>query len=93
MAAPNVEKYVEELFRGSSVKMEVISDLPTLEKEYPLFAAVNRCASRKNVQLITFKYTQTKTGFVYIKQRFLVMLGVSSIYDTKGKDLSKRPFI
>lgn len=46
MAAPNVEKYVEELFRGSSVRMEVVSDLATLEKEYPLFAAVNRCASR-----------------------------------------------
>ena len=48
MAAPNVEKYVQELFRGSTIQIEVISDLATLEKEYPLFTAVNRCASRNN---------------------------------------------
>lgn len=45
MAPPRVEQYVEELFRGSSINVEVISELKTLEKEYPLFAAVNRCAS------------------------------------------------
>ena len=52
--APRVEQYVEELFRGSSIKMEVISDLSTLEKEYPLFAAVNRCASGNTFFFILF---------------------------------------
>lgn len=45
MAPPRVEEYVKELFSNTSVSVEVISDLQTLEKEYPLFAAVNRCAS------------------------------------------------
>lgn len=47
MAPPRVEQYVRELFDGSSVNVEVISDLKTIEKEYPLFAAVNRCANGK----------------------------------------------
>lgn len=47
MAPPNVEQYVHELFRDSSISVEVVSDVPTIEKEYPLFAAVNRCASGK----------------------------------------------
>ena len=54
MAPPRVEQYVEELFRGSSIKMEVISDLPTLEKEYPLFAAVNRCANGNKFFFVLF---------------------------------------
>ena len=45
MAPPRVEEYVRELFDGSSIQVEVISDPSVLEKEYPLFAAVNRCAN------------------------------------------------
>lgn len=62
MAAPNVDKYVEELFRDSSISVEVISDVPTLEKEYPLFAAVNRCASgvdRHAGRIIYLRYKGT----------------------------------
>lgn len=47
MAPPRVEEYVRELFQGSSISVEVISDLKIIEKEYPLFAAVNRCANGK----------------------------------------------
>ena len=47
MAAPRVEEYVRELFQGSSISVEVVSDIKTIEKEYPLFAAVNRCANGK----------------------------------------------
>lgn len=49
MAAPRVEEYVKQLFdkNDSVIKIEVISDLNVLEKEYPLFAAVNRAASGK----------------------------------------------
>lgn len=35
MSAPKVVEYVEELFRGSSIKVEVISDLKVIEKEFP----------------------------------------------------------
>jgi leucyl aminopeptidase len=49
MAAPRVEEYVRELFQGSSISVEVVSDVKTIEKEYPLFAAVNRCANGKEI--------------------------------------------
>lgn len=85
MAAPNVEKYVEELFRGSSVKMEVISDLPTLEKEYPLFAAVNRCASQVPRHAGRIIYLRYKGKGPIEKTIYLVGKGVT--YDTGGCDI------
>ncbi len=45
MAAPRVAEYVKECLEGSGVKVDVISDLATLQKNYPLLAAVNRCAN------------------------------------------------
>lgn len=49
MAAPKVEEYVRKLFEknDSDIQIEVISDEKVFEKEYPLFAAVNRAASGK----------------------------------------------
>lgn len=44
MAPPRVEEYVKNVFANSMIKMEVISDLDTITKEYPLFEAVNRAA-------------------------------------------------
>ena len=44
MAAPRVAEYVQEYLKGTCIKVDVSSDLPTLEKNYPLLAAVNRCA-------------------------------------------------
>lgn len=35
MSAPNVAFYVESLFKDSAVKVEVISDLKVIEKEFP----------------------------------------------------------
>ncbi|XP_011880685.1 PREDICTED: putative aminopeptidase W07G4.4 isoform X3 [Vollenhovia emeryi] len=49
MAPPRVEEYLAELFCGSSVTMQVISDQDTLLQEYPLFACVNRAASVVNL--------------------------------------------
>ena len=46
MTPKNVEKYLTETFPSEgNVKIKVVSDEPILEKEYPLFAAVNRAAS------------------------------------------------
>ena len=46
MCPPNVEIYIKEQFKDhANVKIEVISDLKVIEKEFPLFAAVNRAAN------------------------------------------------
>ncbi|XP_014212838.1 putative aminopeptidase W07G4.4 [Copidosoma floridanum] len=45
MAPPRVEEYIHKLFEGTCIDVQVISDPCILEKEYPLFAAVNRAAS------------------------------------------------
>lgn len=49
MAPPKVEEYVRDAFAGTPVKIEVISDLKRIEKDFPLFAAVNRAANGKNI--------------------------------------------
>merc|ERR1712142_1313786 len=46
MAAPRVEEYVQESFKGTKVKVEVMKGQAFFEKEYPCLAAVNRCASQ-----------------------------------------------
>lgn len=45
MAAPRVAEYVLECLKGNSIKVDVVSDLATLEKNYPLLVAVNRAAN------------------------------------------------
>lgn len=45
MAPPKVEEYVKAAFKNEPVSIRVINDLKTLEKEFPLFAAVNRAAN------------------------------------------------
>jgi len=46
MAAPRIQKYVEDVFQNSkNIKIEVIDSEDVFNKEYPLFAAVNRAAS------------------------------------------------
>lgn len=45
MAPPRVAEYVQELFKSSSVKVKIIKDKKEFEKDFPLYAAVNRAAS------------------------------------------------
>merc|ERR1712179_454940 len=45
MAAPRVEEYVQDVFKGTKVKIEVMKGQEFFESEYPCLAAVNRCAS------------------------------------------------
>jgi len=46
MAPPRVAEYVQELFHGSShVKVQMVKDKKEFEKNFPLYAAVNRAAS------------------------------------------------
>lgn len=46
MAPPKVEEYILETFKDTpSIKISIIKDPAILDKEYPLFSAVNRAAS------------------------------------------------
>ncbi|OTF80463.1 aminopeptidase-like protein, partial [Euroglyphus maynei] len=83
MSAPNTAKYVEALFENSSVKVEVISDLKIIEKEFPCLAAVNRASvDRHAARVIFLSYEPEETPE---KTIFLVGKGVT--YDTGGCDI------
>uniref|UniRef100_A0A8C6TCH5 Zgc:152830 n=1 Tax=Neogobius melanostomus TaxID=47308 RepID=A0A8C6TCH5_9GOBI len=85
MAAPRVADYVQELFKDSPVQVEVISDVKTLEKEYPCLAAVNRCANsvpRHQGRVIKLQYCGE--GPVTTT---LMLVGKGITYDTGGADI------
>ncbi|KAM9858501.1 putative aminopeptidase W07G4.4 [Aulostomus maculatus] len=85
MAAPRVADYVLELFKDSCVQVEVVSDLNSLEKDYPCLAAVNRCASsvpRHQARVIHLRYCGE--GPI---QKTLMLVGKGITYDTGGADI------
>eukprot|EP00088_Acartia_fossae_P027413 TRINITY_DN2816_c0_g2_i1.p1 TRINITY_DN2816_c0_g2~~TRINITY_DN2816_c0_g2_i1.p1 ORF type:complete len:510 (-),score=168.22 TRINITY_DN2816_c0_g2_i1:7-1536(-) len=85
MAAPRVEEYVREVFKGSSVEVKVEKGQEHLEKEYPCMAAVNRAASvipRHDGRLIWLTY---KPEGEIKKTVYLVGKGIT--YDTGGADI------
>lgn len=60
MSPPNVEVYVRDVFAfDTNIKLSVEDEINQLEKEYPLFAAVNRAAHEiprhRGINLL-FKY-------------------------------------
>lgn len=85
MSPPNFANYVQELFANTVVKVEVISSRKVFEKEYPLFAAVDRAAAvveRHEGRIIYLTYEGegpiTKT---------LLPCGKGITYDTGGADI------
>jgi len=85
MAAPRVEEYVEEVFRGTNVKVEVMKGQEFFESEYPCLAAVNRCAStvpRHDGRLIWLTYQ----GEGEVKKT-VYLVGKGITYDTGGADI------
>nr|CAD7569783.1 unnamed protein product [Timema californicum] len=85
MAPPRVEEYVKEIFAGSPIKIEVISDPNKLDKEYPLFSAVDRAArviERHRGRIIYLTY---EPAGPVTETLFLVGKGVT--YDTGGADI------
>uniref|UniRef100_A0A1E1X963 Putative aminopeptidase n=1 Tax=Amblyomma aureolatum TaxID=187763 RepID=A0A1E1X963_9ACAR len=85
MAAPRVADYVEQVFRDSPVKVQVIADETSIQSNYPLLAAVNRAArgvARHQCRMIHLTYEPE--GPVS-KTLFLVGKGVT--YDTGGADV------
>jgi len=85
MAAPRVAEYVQNIFKGSAVKVEIISDLQKLSKEYPLLVAVNRAAhkvDRHTARVIWLEYVGEGTI-----DTTLMLVGKGITYDTGGADL------
>lgn len=83
MAPPRVEAYIKPLF--SNIKVTVINDLETLNKEYPLFAAVNRAAKtveRHQGRIIFLEYTPPSPA-----RKTLLLVGKGVTYDTGGADI------
>ena len=82
MAAPRAEEYVQEAFKGTKVKVEVMKGQDFFEREYTCSAAVNRCAStvpRHDGRL-------TYQGERVVEKTFY-LVGKGIIYDTGGADI------
>lgn len=80
-----VAEYVERAFAGSRIKVEVISDQDRIEKEFPLFAAVNRAARsvpRHQGRIIFLEYVPPKPS-----RKTLMLVGKGVTYDTGGADV------
>ncbi|KAK3094658.1 hypothetical protein FSP39_004605 [Pinctada imbricata] len=85
MAAPRVQSYVEDAFKGTCIKISVTSDPSTLAKEYPLLEAVNRAANkvdRHKGRVIFLEYEGE--GDI---QQTLFLVGKGITYDTGGADI------
>ncbi|UJR21470.1 hypothetical protein I4U23_024555 [Adineta vaga] len=86
MAPPRVAEYVQELFgKSSGVKVDVVKDKKEFEKNFPLFAAVNRASSsvdRHNGRLIFLEYK----GEGEINTTAL-LVGKGITFDTGGLDI------
>lgn len=89
MCPPRVEEYVRSVFtKESDVNICVVSDVQVLEKEYPLFAAVNRGASvidRHRGRVIYLRYNPLETV-----TQTLLLVGKGVTYDTGGADIKVR---
>lgn len=87
MAPPRVDEYVCELFSNTNISVQAISDVKILEKEYPLFAAVNRGASvipRHAGRIIFLTYEPSDPSCVL---ETIMLVGKGVTYDTGGNDI------
>jgi len=85
MAAPRVAEYVQNIFKDTCIKVEVISDCDKLNTEYPLLGAVNRACRnvpRHAARLIFLEYVGEGTI-----DTTLMLVGKGITYDTGGADL------
>ncbi|CAF1027139.1 unnamed protein product [Adineta ricciae] len=86
MAPPRVVDYVQEIFgKSSGIKINIIKDQNEIDKDFPLFAAVNRAArgiDRHQGRLIFLEYT----GEGEINSTAM-LVGKGVTYDTGGLDI------
>ncbi|XP_023163615.1 putative aminopeptidase W07G4.4 [Drosophila hydei] len=83
MAPPLVEAYIKPLFANLSV--QVINDVNVINKEYPLFAAVNRAAhsvERHQGRIIFLEYKPPNPA-----RKTVMLVGKGVTYDTGGADI------
>lgn len=84
MSAPNTETYVQKMFKDSCIKVTVTSGQENFVKDYPLFAAVNRCAEhvdRHSGRIIYLEYNGENVQNTYL------FVGKGVTYDTGGADI------
>ncbi len=91
MAPPRFADYCVELFAGTAVNVEVISDIATIDKDYPLLSTVARASyvvERHHPRVVKLEYVPQ--GDV---ERTLIFVGKGLVYDTGGADLKVGGFM
>lgn len=86
MAPPRVAEYVQSVFAGSRVAVEVVEGHENFRREYPCFAAVDRAAAaveRHRGRVIWLTY-EPEDGPV---EKTLMLVGKGVCYDTGGADI------
>ncbi|XP_011505018.1 PREDICTED: putative aminopeptidase W07G4.4 isoform X2 [Ceratosolen solmsi marchali] len=87
MAPVRIEEYIRNVFIGSNIDIQVISDPKILQYEYPLFSAVNRASADipRFAGRIIFLTYEPKDPTCVLETVMLVGKGVT--YDTGGADI------
>ena len=78
-------EYLKNAFKGSSVKVNVVSNLDTLKSGYPLLHAVSRCSNvveRHRPCIVNLEYVGE--GPI---EKTLMLVGKGIVYDTGGADV------
>jgi leucyl aminopeptidase len=84
-APPAFADYCVKALKNSAVKVDVIDDQATIEREYPLLAAVARASqSVKRHQPRVVNITYTGQGPI---EKTLILIGKGVTFDTGGADL------
>ncbi|KAF2879697.1 hypothetical protein ILUMI_26473 [Ignelater luminosus] len=85
MTPIKIQRYLEEVFSKSSIKISVIDDPKVFAEEYPLFEAVNRAASvveRHRGRIVFLEYNPPEKV-----EETLLLVGKGVTYDTGGADI------
>jgi leucyl aminopeptidase len=85
MAPPRFADYCVELFKNSSVSVDVIGDIALIDKHYPMLSTVARASyavERHHPRVVKLEYVPE--GEV---TRTLMFVGKGLVYDTGGADL------
>ncbi|KAJ3184799.1 hypothetical protein HDU85_001478 [Gaertneriomyces sp. JEL0708] len=87
MAPLKAAEYIERAFAQSDIKINILKDLETIKREYPLLHAVSRAAlpvSRHHPAIVQLEYHSPDPSQVK-ENIFLIGKGVT--YDTGGLDI------
>ena len=92
MAPPYVAEYVINLFQGSNIKVTIDDNQDKIKNEYPLIAAVSRCANNvmeHQARIIWLEYNNEEPPSKDSGKDFetLMLVGKGVTLDTGGTDL------